>query len=108
VEPVVVLVPASRPGFSSEATVVRYATASEVIAAVAAPGDVVLVSDGLGPADLDAVAAAIRGRPGQTIEVRSERWDGETVSPLSSVCRGVISGFGMAGVVRAVEVLRSR
>ena len=86
--------------------VVRYETAVDVLAALAARGDVVLVSDALAAAELEAIAATARTRMGQTIEVRSERWDGETQSPLSAACRGVISGFGASGVARAVEVLR--
>ena len=63
------------------------------------------VSDGLSAADEATIADAVRARTGQTIEVRSERWDGETPSPLSAACRGVISGFGAAGAVRAIEAL---
>ena len=53
------------------------------------------------------VREAIResGRP--CIEVRPEAWDGQTPSPLSAACRGVISGFGAHGILAAVEFLRS-
>lgn len=65
----------------------------------------VLVSDGLHADTEAAVAAAIRSAPGPVVEVRSLRWDGESPSPVSAACRGVISGFGAAGVAAAVGVL---
>jgi hypothetical protein len=65
----------------------------------------VLVTDGLDAEDLDTLAAALKGRSGASIETRLSAWDGETHSPVSAVSRGVISGFGADGVVRAVEFL---
>lgn len=104
--PVVVIAPAGWPVPAGDVRVRRYTTAAEVVAALEAPGDVVLVSDALTRGDLGDVAAAVRARTGETIELRSERWDGATESPLSGACRGVISGFGAAALVRAIEVLR--
>ncbi len=66
----------------------------------------VLVSDGLLADDLEQAAEAVRGCGRPVIEVRSERWDGATSSPLSAACRGVISGFGPAGVQAAVALAR--
>lgn len=63
----------------------------------------VLVTDGLDAEDLDTLAAAIKDRSGVCVEVRLSGWDGETHSPVSGACRGVISGFGADGVVRGVE-----
>jgi len=54
------------------------------------------------PRLVDAVIAS--GRP--CIEVRAERWDGRTPSPLSAACNGVISGFGVSGVRAACALLR--
>ena len=68
-------------------------------------GPLVLVSDGLDVPELATIASAVResGRP--CIEVRSERWDGESPSPLSAACRGVISGFGIEAVRHAAAAL---
>ena len=75
-----------------------------VVALKASDAPAVLLTDGLDLEDLDSLASAIRERGGPCIEVRSERWDGETQSPVSAACRGVISGFGANGVRRAAEL----
>lgn len=67
----------------------------------------VLVSDGLAAGTESVVAAAIRLRGQPVIEVRAGRWDGVSPSPLSAACRGVISGFGVAGVTAAAHLLAS-
>ncbi len=72
----------------------------------ATPAPAVLITDHLDDEDLDSLAAAIRERGGPVVEVRLSGWDGETHSPVSAVCRGVTSGFGADGIVRAVELLR--
>lgn len=106
---VLVVVPA---GSAEEADVAgaataRYGSPAEVIAALeSAAGPVVLAAAGLSAADELAVAAVITARGLPVIEVRAERWDGHTHSPLSAACRGVISGFGVApGIVAAAGVL---
>jgi 3-dehydroquinate dehydratase len=76
-----------------------------VVALRASEVPAVLVTDGLDSEDLDSLAGAIRERGGPCIEVRFGSWDGETHSAVSAVCRGVISGFGRDGVVRAIEFL---
>jgi hypothetical protein len=76
-----------------------------VVALKASDAPAVLVTDGLDQEDLDSLASVIRERGGPCIEVRSARWDGETQSPVSAACRGVISGFGANGVRRAAELL---
>ncbi len=103
---VVLIAPAGWHAPTADVRVMAYGSVAEASAALATAGDVVFVSDGLSAADEASIADAVRARTGQTIEVRSERWDGETPSPLSAACRGVISGFGAAGAVRAIEALR--
>jgi 3-dehydroquinate dehydratase len=86
--------------------VVPYTNAVDAIVALrGSSGDVVLDSDGLGEDTLASVAAALRARSGSCIEVRARAWDGESHSPLSAACRGVISGFGPAGIREAMALL---
>ena len=68
-------------------------------------GNILLLSDALDGSALDGVAKAVRAHPGGIIEVRRERWDGLSPSPLSAACRGVISGFGINGVRAAIALL---
>lgn len=82
-----------------------YATLSDVLDALRGDDPAVLCSDGFREGWLEPVAAAIRERGAPVIEVRSERWDGVTQSPVSAACRGVISGFGARGVTAAAGVL---
>jgi len=87
------------------AELVRYRTAVEVVVAIkAGGGPAVILSDAL-LESAAAVSFAIKTSGRSCIEVRSERWDGETESPLSAACRGVIAGFGIAGVAAAVALL---
>ena len=82
------------------------ATATEVVAALAAAtGDVVLCLDGSG-GDTAEVAAAAAAVDGTVIEVKQGAWDGETPEAVSAACAGVIAGFGIAGVSAAVALLR--
>lgn len=95
------------PDLPDGVALLRYAAVTDVLAALAgADGGAVLCSDALDAADLDAVAAAVRAAPGLVVEVRSAPWDGETHSPLSAACAGVIAGFGVDGVCAAVLLLR--
>ncbi|MBI5948896.1 MAG: hypothetical protein HY875_12230 [Chloroflexi bacterium] len=82
-----------------------YRTLADVLAALRGDGPAVLCSDGFDDGWLEPVAAEVRVRAGPVIEVRSQRWDGVTPSPVSAACRGVISGFGVRGVDAAVSVL---
>lgn len=68
-----------------------------------AGGDLVLCVDGL--PDAEVVAGAVRTVEGTVILVEAEAWDGETHSPVSAACAGVIAGFGIAGVSAAVALL---
>lgn len=76
-----------------------------VVALRASSAPAVLWSDGVGEDGYEAVAAALRDRRGPCIEVRSQPWDGQAHSAISAACRGVISGFGAAGVGAALSVL---
>lgn len=94
------------PPLPAQAMLVPFQTAFDAaIALRASDAPAVLVTDGLDAEDLDTLATAIRGRSGQCIEVRLRGWDGETQSPVSGACRGVISGFGADGIRRAAELL---
>ena len=90
---------------SDQVDVVRYHTAVDAVVALkAGSGPAVVASDGLLDS-ADAIAFAIKSSGRSCIEVRSQRWDGETESPLSAACRGVIAGFGPSGVTAAVDLL---
>jgi hypothetical protein len=80
--------------------------AAELAASVrGGSGPLVVVSDGVDGAGLGALASGVRESGRMCIEVRSERWDGQSPSPLSEACRGVISGFGVEAVRQAALVL---
>lgn len=103
-----VLVPAAEANVRgvTGAAIVPYASAAEVVEALAsAAGPVVLWSDGVEAAERDAVARAIRAAGVSCIEVQAARWDGFSHSAISGACRGVIAGFGAAGVGAAVALL---
>ena len=68
-----------------------------------AGGDVVLCVDGL--PDAEVIAGAVRTAEATVILVEPGAWDGETHSPVSAACTGVIAGFGIAGVGAAVALL---
>lgn len=105
---VLVLVPRSvAVGRLADSTMfVHFQTAFDAaIALKATNAPAVLVTDGLDPEDLDMLAAALHDRPGTCVEVRLGPWDGESHSPVSGACRGVISGFGQHGINRAIELL---
>ena len=103
-----VLVPRTLPAppLPGGAMLVHFHTAFDAVVSLrATDAPAILVTDGLDAEDLDSLAAAIRERTGACIEVRMSGWDGTTQSPVSGACRGVISGFGAAGIVRAAELL---
>ena len=89
------------------AVLLTYETAVDLVVSLRATSNpAVIWSDGLDQDALEAVAAAVRDRQGECIEVRSQGWDGETFSPLSAACRGVISGFGDRGLAAAATIAR--
>lgn len=86
-----------------------YGTALDLIVSLRAVANpAVIWSDGVDDDAVDAVAAAVRDHNAACIEVRAERWDGASFSPLSAASRGVISGFGIGGVGAAAAVLRGQ
>lgn len=93
------------PGLPREAQIVALGRAEDLPPILAAHDAAVIVSDGFGEDALTQLAAAIRGSGTPVIEVRAARWDGEASSPLSGACRGVISGFGDAGIAAAARLL---
>jgi len=94
------------PGGKASVTVWRTEGTLEALLTDRRRGDsLVIISDGLNAKDAAGVAEAIRVGSLDVIEVRLDRWDGETPSPLSGVCRAVISGFGVAGAIAAVNLL---
>lgn len=83
------------------------ATSGEVVGALSgAAGDVVLCCEGL--PDAEVIAGAVRTAEATVILVEPGAWDGESHSPVSAACAGVIAGFGVAGVSAAVALLRER
>ncbi len=93
-------------GLIETAMFVPFHTAFDAAVALkASDAPAVLVTDGLELEDLEMLASVLRERSAPCIEVRSERWDGETASPVSAACRGVISGFGSHGIARAASLL---
>ena len=66
---------------------------------------VVIWADAVNADDTARLAEAVRACGKRCIEVRAERWDGRTPSPLSAACAGVISGFGANGIQAAVRLL---
>jgi hypothetical protein len=108
VKPVLVLLPRTlaAPSLAEGAMLVHFHTAFDAVVSLrASDAPAVLVTDGLDAEDLDSLAGVIRERKATCVEVRFAGWDGETQSPVSGVCRGVISGFGASGLARALELL---
>ena len=106
---IVVLVPAGSAealGGAFGGQVRHYRDAAEVREVLSgADHAFVLCGDGLAEKDALGLAALIRELGRTAIEVRGEPWDGVSASPLSAACRGVISGFGLAGVRAAAALL---
>jgi 3-dehydroquinate dehydratase len=106
---VLVLIPAAESGNLPQidgAVLVPYTTTLDVVVSLKGSDlAAVVCTDGIADEEAESVATAIRERAAPCVEVRLGPWDGESHSPVSAVCRGVISGFGVAGVVRAVELL---
>ena len=102
-----VIVPASLslPPLPAGATVVPCADATEMVRAIHQHPAAVLLSDGLAEDDALLVAAAIHETGATVVEVNAHRWDGESHSRLTATCKGVIAGFGLAAIPRALEAL---
>ena len=109
--PIAVFVPlecGEVPDGLGEVTVAGYESQRQLCALMAEmPGvQAVIVSMEFTDEEQGWIADAIRIVNITAIEVRCDRWDGFTPSRLSAACRGVISGFGMAGVPAALAILR--
>ncbi len=100
-----------RPELPKGVELLRVVTAGQAINGLLnARGDVVLCIDGLAGVEHDGrgLAAAVADVDGTVLEVRLKPWDGETHAPESAVSAGVIAGFGVAGVIIAVDLLLKR
>lgn len=107
---VLVIVPAEAiaalPPLPATTLVPVTSTLDVVVSLKASPLPAVICTDTIAGEEAESVAAAIRERAAPCVEVRLAGWDGESHSPVSAVCKGVISGFGPAGVLRAAQYLR--
>jgi 3-dehydroquinate dehydratase len=104
---VIVAAPREISGLPVSAEVAWLADVSRMESVLNEHEAAVLVSDGFDDVASGRLAEVI-GQTGRgVIEVRAQRWDGETPSPVSAACRGVISGFGDAGILAAVRLLLS-
>ncbi len=106
-----VYLPAGTPDFaldSGDINVVHYESSEQLAGLLASNGNdpVVIMTGDLSSEDQEIVAAAIREHSLRAVEVRAERWDGFSASPLSAACRGVIAGFGANGIPAAIAVQR--
>ena len=95
-------------GIPGEVAIVLLPGASELVSVMAHYDAAVLVSDRFTADEIAQIAGAIATLGKPVIEVRSTRWDGESPSPLSAACRGVIAGFGDAGAAAAVRLLQTQ
>lgn len=92
----------------SDIKVVEYESSAQLAAMLGSSGNdpVVIVAGEISIEDQENIAAAIRAHSLRAVEVRAERWDGFSASPLSAACRGVIAGFGANGIPAAIAVQR--
>jgi len=106
---VLILIPAAEAATLPQiegAVLVPFTTTLDVVVSLkASPLPAILCTDTIPAEEADAVVTALRDRPSPCVEIRLAPWDGESHSPISAVSRGVISGFGVAGVRRAAELL---
>lgn len=88
---------------------VQYESSEKLASQLATNGDspAVILTAGITDTDQEIIAAAIRTHGIRVIEVREERWDGFSASPLSAACKGVIAGFGANGIGAAITALRA-
>lgn len=97
---------ATLPALPATTLVPVTSTLDVVVSLKASDLPAVICTDTIAEEEAESVAAAIRERSAPCIEVRLAAWDGESHSPVSAACNGVISGFGVDGVVRAAQYLR--
>ena len=78
---------------------------------VVQPGDLppegpwLLWLDGLRESEMTTLNKQVEIAQERPIAVLGARWDGFAPIPLAALCRGVISGFGAAGVKAAVAAI---
>jgi hypothetical protein len=99
-------------GIPDACSLVVWHVADDIVRAMAgvdtdAVASVLLVSDGLRGDDLSAVVEAVRRCGVPIVEVRSAQWDGFERLELATVCKGVVSGFGV-DAAWAVALLHAR
>jgi hypothetical protein len=63
----------------------------------------VVVLDGLEADEVAALETLLGAEERRSIAVLMGRWNGFAALPLVAACRGIISGFGMAGVEAALR-----
>ncbi|MGD9933911.1 MAG: hypothetical protein AB7T37_09335 [Dehalococcoidia bacterium] len=102
---VIVFTGVTLPPLPAGVTVVHCADAAEMVRAIHTHPAAVLLRDGLAEDDALLVAAAIHESGATVIEVNAHSWDGESHSRLTATCKGVIAGFGLAAIPRALEAL---
>jgi hypothetical protein len=109
---VLVLVPAEAldddVAVAAGCSLMPWRTGDDIISAL--HGDfeaAVLVSDGLESEELGLVIQAVPASGKPMVEVRSGQWDGFSPMPLAAVCKGVVTGFGLAGAWAAAQALRA-
>ena len=67
---------------------------------------VIIWLDGLAPSEIQHLEALIAKTGSRPIGVLGARWDGFATIPLAAHCRGVVSGFGYAGLRAAITTLQ--
>lgn len=82
--------------------------AHDAVAPEGIPAAVPLVVwlDGLSKDDMAMLEEALPGHPG-SVCVLGAKWDGFEEIPLAAGCRGIISGFGPAGIAAALTLFES-
>ncbi len=69
-------------------------------------GSAVIWLDELTPSEVRRLQTLLTETMSRPIGVLGARWDGFVAIPLAAHCRGVISGFGLAGLHTALATLR--
>lgn len=63
----------------------------------------VIVLDALTAEETSALEQLLANNKRQCIAVLARKWDGFEAVPIAAACRGIISGFGLAGVTAALR-----
>ena len=93
-------------GYADE---LRAAGYEPVVAAMCSPATfdagAVIVLDELTPGEVAQFEGLLAASGRTSVAVLVRRWDGFEPLPLANSCRGIISGFGVAGIAAAVREL---